>query len=217
AGALADAALIQQSWEHFATVFAAKVDGTWLLHRLTYGLPLDFFVMFSSVASLIGSRGQANHAAANSFMDALAYQRRAAGLPGLGINWGAWGEVGAAVEHGVSERVSAQGIGVIPPDEGLRILEGLLRDAPAQVGVSPIDWPLFLRQFKAPLFAAFAEAEAELPASGGIKQLSGSETRTILDQLQKVTPAKRRDLLTEFVREQVALVLGVDSPDSIDE
>ena len=173
--------------------------------------------MFSSIASLLGSRGQANHAAANSFMDALAYQRRAKGLPALSINWGAWGGVGAAVEYGVSDRVSGQGIGVIPPEDGLRILEGLLKQSPAQVGVSPIDWPVFLRQFDAPLFASFAAARTTLQSSAAAKQATQSEIRTILNQLQKVTPAKRRDMLTQFVQEQVALVLGADNPHTIDE
>ena len=217
AGALADAALLQQNWERFATVFAAKVHGTWLLHRLTGDLPLDFFVMFSSIASLLGSRGQANHAAANSFMDALAYQRRAQGLPGLSINWGAWAEVGAAVEYGVSDRVTSQGIGVIPPDDGLRILEQLLVESPAQVGVSPIDWPVFLRQFDGPLFASFAKEKTATVSIATAEGMTQAETRSILDQLRKATPAKRRDLLTEFVQEQVARVLGVDSPHSIDE
>ena len=79
AGTLDDGVLEQQSWEKFARVFRPKVEGTWNLHRLTREIPLDFFVMFSSAASLLGSPGQANHAAANAFLDALAHARRAAG------------------------------------------------------------------------------------------------------------------------------------------
>ena len=93
-------------------MLAPKVDGAWNLHELTLGLPLDHFVLFSSAASLFGSPGQANHAAANSFLDALAAQRRAHGRPGLSINWGGWSDVGSVVTHAVGERMSTRGTGV---------------------------------------------------------------------------------------------------------
>src|SRR5690606_30530681 len=96
AGVLDDGALLQQSWSRFRTVMAPKVVGSWHLHQLTRHLPLDFFVLFSSGAAVLGSPGQSNHAAANAFMDALAHCRRAQGLPAVSINWGPWAEVGAA-------------------------------------------------------------------------------------------------------------------------
>ncbi|MBZ0276126.1 MAG: SDR family NAD(P)-dependent oxidoreductase, partial [Anaerolineae bacterium] len=217
AGALADAALMQQDWSKFETVFAAKVDGTWLLHTLTQHLSLDFFVMYSSVAALFGSRGQSNHAAANAFMDALAYQRRASGLPGLSINWGAWGEIGAAVERGVQGRAAAQGIGIIPPDDGLAILGRLLVDAPAQVGVSPVDWPVFLIQFDAPFFAEFAQASRTHQTQSTAAPAAKESAASVLQQITEAVPAKRRELLVAFVQAQVARVLGAESPHLIDE
>ncbi|MGE3806859.1 MAG: SDR family NAD(P)-dependent oxidoreductase, partial [Gemmataceae bacterium] len=94
AGVLDDGVLLNQTSERFARVLAAKVEGAWNLHRLTMDLPLDFFVLYSSMAALLGPAGQGNHAAANAFLDALAHHRRARGLPAQSINWGAWGEVG---------------------------------------------------------------------------------------------------------------------------
>ena len=74
------------------TVFAPKVAGAWNLHARCASLPLDFFVLFSSIASVLGSPGQANYAAANAFLDALAAQRRAEGRHGLSVSWGPWSE-----------------------------------------------------------------------------------------------------------------------------
>ena len=120
--------LIQQDANRFARVFAPKVRGGWLLDRLTRCDPLDWFVMFSSVAAVLGSAGQTNYAAANAFLDLLARERRTRGLPGLSINWGAWTEVGVAADRGLIDRLAAQGLGAITPSQGLVALERLLED-----------------------------------------------------------------------------------------
>ena len=86
-----------------------KVQGAWTLHQQTADLPLDFFVVFSSVASVLGSPGQSNYAAANAFMDALAWYRRASGLPALSINWGPWADVGMATSDAVMRRLMNDG------------------------------------------------------------------------------------------------------------
>ena len=96
AGVLDDHLLLNLDAESFRRVLAPKVLGAWNLHTLTADLPLDFFVVFSSVASVLGSPGQANYAAANAFLDGLAHDRRSQGLPCLSINWGPWAEVGMA-------------------------------------------------------------------------------------------------------------------------
>src|SRR5690606_5224777 len=101
AGVLDDAALTLQDASLFARVLGPKLTGGYLLDRLTGGDPLDFFVLLSSAASVLGSPGQANHAAANAFLDLLARERRTRGLPGLSINWGPWAEVGAAAGRGI--------------------------------------------------------------------------------------------------------------------
>src|SRR5204862_6084881 len=90
AGALDDGALFNQNWARFRSVLAAKLHGTCQLDAATRGCSLDFFVLFATSAALLGSPGQANHAAANAFMDAFTHHRRKQGLPGLSINWGAW-------------------------------------------------------------------------------------------------------------------------------
>ena len=122
AGVVADSLISQQDWRRFDEVLSPKVAGTWNLHILTRNLPLDFFIIFSSVASVLGSAGQANHASACAFQDGLSHFRRLKGLPAMSINWGPWSTVGAVVKHHVGKRLEDRGILTISPDEGMRLL-----------------------------------------------------------------------------------------------
>src|SRR5262249_11363419 len=143
---LDDGVLERQTAERFATVMAPKVYGAWNLHQQTRELPLDFFVVFSSVASVLGSAGQSNYAAANAFLDALGHHRRAEGLPGLSIIWGPWAEAGMAARLSLA----GQGVEKIDPADGLRVLVELLgpgqRHGPAQVVICRVHWPAFQRR-----------------------------------------------------------------------
>ncbi|MCC6697661.1 MAG: SDR family NAD(P)-dependent oxidoreductase [Candidatus Hydrogenedentes bacterium] len=152
AGVLDDHAVLQLDAKAIERVFKPKVTGGWLLHRAFNGVaesPLDFFVMFSSAASVLGSPGQANYAAANAFMDALAHYRRAKGLPALCVNWGPWAEIGMAADSRVRDRLAKSGIMSIKPQDGLAVLECLVTTDSAQVGVMDTDWELVARRLPA--------------------------------------------------------------------
>ena len=141
AGSVDDGMLSEQSWSRFERVMAPKVRGTLNLHEMTRSAPLDFFVMFSSGAAVLGSPGQSNYAAANSFLDSLAYVRLANGQPALSINWGSWSEVGMAAE--VSEqhhrRWAALGLKLIEPQAGVQMLQQAVQgSASAQVLALPV-------------------------------------------------------------------------------
>ncbi|MCB9450591.1 MAG: SDR family NAD(P)-dependent oxidoreductase [Anaerolineaceae bacterium] len=222
AGLLDDGALIHQNWSRFATVLGPKVNGAWYLHDRTRDLPLDFFVLFSSAASLLGSSGQGNHAAANAFEDALAHHRQSLGLPGLSINWGAWSEVGAAADRKVDEAVEQRGIGVISPAAGLEILDQLMRGSAAQVGVMPMDWPQFLRQFvgkEQPFLKAYLTATSSPAMKATAKKATAPDvpaTPAILSQLADAKPARQRALLIGFVQEHARKILGAESAGMVD-
>ena len=148
-----------------------KVGGAQNLDRLTRADPLDWFVMFSSAASLLGSPGQANYAAANSVLDAIAHQRRRVGRPGLSIDWGPWAEVGMAAAPAVVQRMEATGLRPLPVEEALDALEAAMRADVAQVGVFETDWAQFLAgrdPDAAPsrYFSALARPRSEAPAPG---------------------------------------------------
>jgi len=123
AGVIDDAALASQDWPRFERVLRPKVGGARNLDRLTGADPLDWFVMFSSAASLLGSPGQANYAAANTVQDVIAHQRRRLGRPGLSIDWGPWGEVGLAANPSMKERLAATGLRPFTTQEALGALE----------------------------------------------------------------------------------------------
>ena len=219
AGILEDGALLRQDWERFARVMAPKVDGSWILHRLTVGKSLDFFVLFSSTAALLGSPGQGNHAAANSFMDALAYFRQARGLPALSINWGVWAEVGSAAARNVGEHVELQGIGTIFPQDGLQILETLLCQEMTQVAVLPVDWSKFMRAYpfgRIPRWLSNLASSETQDSPVPARQLPQAAAENFRTRLAKTPPNQQFDLLISFVSDSVIKVLGLDAGELID-
>jgi acyl transferase domain-containing protein len=218
AGLLEDGALMQQSWERFLRPLGPKVDGSWALHEATLGARLDFFVLYSSIASVLGSSGQGNHAAANAFMDALAAQRQAQGLPGLAISWGAWSEIGAAADRRIDERVAAQGLGVIAPQRGLQWLQQLMAGTAAHVGVCPVRWDAFLARpgARTPFVSGFVtQAATEARASGAAAPQATAGT-ALLEQLQQASASRRHELLLGFVGDHVARVVGASGRETID-
>ena len=144
-GALSDGSLGNQTWESFEHVLWPKVVGAWHLHRATCDRDLDFFVLFSSVAGVLGNPGQANHAAANAFLDQLAAHRRAMGLPGQAIAWGAWSGLGEAEEQRerIAEHLETRGTGWISPAHGLRAFERLVREDLTSAVVVLADWTAY--------------------------------------------------------------------------
>jgi acyl carrier protein len=176
-------------------------------------LSLEFFVLFSSGASLLGSPGQSNHAAANAFMDALAHYRRAQGLPALSINWGPWAEVGAAARYKLDEH---QKIEMLAPGAGLAALESALRqNRTAQIGVLPVEWDGFFARFspgdEPPLYRELAREELR-PNSGPARaDKPALEEPDLRQRLDAALPNKRLPLLRDHVRAQAAKVLALNA------
>ncbi|HWF48426.1 MAG TPA: type I polyketide synthase, partial [Bryobacteraceae bacterium] len=151
AGVLEDGVLDNQSLASFQCVCAPKIKGAWNLHLCSKNHPVEVFVCFSSAASLVGSSGQANYAAANAFLDAFAHHRRSLGLPACSINWSIWNEAGMG-QKDTLRRMSARGIMPIEPSAGLNLFCDLVENdpAPPQIGVFPVEWPKFLAQYSGP-------------------------------------------------------------------
>ncbi len=213
AGTLSDGALSNLSHERFREVTAAKVRGAWNLHRLTVGMKLDRFVLFSSLAGVTGNAGQANHAAANSFLDQLARHRRAMGLPGQAIAWGAWLGIGKAEaeRERISDRIAVGGVGWMPPQQGIACLDRLLHEEPSVGVAAPVDWKRFVQGRRDDPFMDEVLPIHPISTVPGV----ADDLPTRLD----AAPQDRREqLMIEFLQGEVeaALQLGVPpSPDAL--
>lgn len=215
AGLLDDGILMRLTPERFRTVMAPKVLGTWHLHRHSEELSLDFFVLFSSAAALLGSPGQANYVAGNAFMDALAHHRRHQHQPALSINWGFWAEIGTAAE-GDQPRNLFPGIWTIPPDQGLTVLERLLTTSAAQVGVMPIHWPMLLHAFRQQRVPSFFQVLAEQAPTQTAKGPALRINQALLGTLAEATPEERHQHMIVHLSKQVTAVLRMDASSGLE-
>ncbi len=206
-GVLSDAALGNQSWDSFETVLWPKMLGAWHLHQATVDRDLDMFVLFSSVAGILGNPGQANHAAANTFLDQLAAHRRALGLPGQAIAWGAWSELGEAEEQRerIAGRREASGTGWFTPEQGFKAFERILKQDATNAVVAAVDWPVFGDS----LGSRPSVLEDLLAVDADDDTSSASED--LLAQLGATPPAGREDLLSSFLQREVQAVLRLPS------
>jgi acyl transferase domain-containing protein/NAD(P)-dependent dehydrogenase (short-subunit alcohol dehydrogenase family)/acyl carrier protein/ubiquinone/menaquinone biosynthesis C-methylase UbiE len=200
-GVLENGVLQQQKWSDFVKVMNPKVQGAWHLHKLTENQPLDFFIMFSSVASLLGSPGQANHSSANAFLDSLAHYRRQKGLSGLTINLSAVSEIGSAAKIQADMSIQKQGVQPITPQQVLDALELLMSNSSVQTGVVPIQWSRLLSQYEWPFLADWQQTKANESAL----------TPKFLQELKAAIPSERRSMLESHISQIVAQSLGLKS------
>ncbi|XXX73393.1 SDR family NAD(P)-dependent oxidoreductase [Sorangium sp. So ce134] len=213
AGVLDDGVLAQQNAARFARVLAPKVRGAWNLHAETRALPLRFFVLFSSAASVLGTAAQSNYAAANAFLDALAQQRRAEGLPAHSLNWGPWADGGMAETLNAAERMRLRrhGIDTLSSAEGVGLLGQALCRAEAQLCVLPLNLRALRQAFAAtavpPVWRALVEptrTRAGEDARGGWAA-----------ELSALAPEARLAEVVATVRAEAATVLGLGAPGDV--
>ncbi|MEU8824620.1 SDR family NAD(P)-dependent oxidoreductase [Streptomyces sp. NPDC048636] len=212
AGVLDDAVIESLSPEQVERVMRPKVDAAWHLHELTADADLSAFVLFSSVAALIGSPGQGNYAAANAALDALAASRRAVGLPATSLAWGLWSEAaGMAAQLGQGElaRLERMGAKALTTELGLGLFDQALTSDAALLAPVQLDMAVLRAQARTGVIPAVMRglAPAARRAEGG-----GS----LAQRLAGVPEADRERVALELVLTQVAGVLGHASATSID-
>jgi acyl transferase domain-containing protein/NADPH:quinone reductase-like Zn-dependent oxidoreductase/acyl carrier protein len=206
AGVLDDALLSEQSLERFRTALSPKALGAWHLHRLTKNDDLEFFIVYSSASSVLGSPGQANYATANALLDGLVAEREAQGLPATGVNWGPWAKGGMATSHAARANLSAQGLIPLEPAAALSALDEIIAHGTGQATVIKANWQ---RAAKGGLGAARPSIlDHVLPSAVGATR-GDSE---LLRQLHEVPEAERGSFLTEFLRHEVQNFLRLAQP-----
>ncbi|HLK62418.1 MAG TPA: amino acid adenylation domain-containing protein [Bryobacteraceae bacterium] len=185
-------------WE----MFRPKIAGAWNLHNACKDIPLEFFVCYSSIASVWGSREQTHYAAANRFLDGLAHYRHALGLPSLVVNWGPWsgGGMNSAEINRLLERVGVQ---TLPPESALETMGHLIGAGVTQAAVARIDWPRFRGSYEArgkrPLIEGIDDRPGAIPAGAALPATG----------LNLHAAPKSRQELAQWLREETAQVLGL--------
>lgn len=207
AGILDDASIADQNWERFERVLAPKISGATLLDEFTRELPLDFFVLYSSVASVLGSPGQSNYAAGNAFLDGLAWQRRSAGLPACSINWGPWTE-GMADDERIRKRLALQGITPLGVDEAHAAMEQILTNQSTQATVIDVDW----RRMQMGLGG---ESPAMLEGLAPSRSKSCAGDSAFVGQLKRLRGNAQTELIIKTIQELLQGILSTpDTPET---
>ena len=211
AGVLDDGMLMQQSAHRFRKVASPKVDGAWHLHSQTLEHSLDFFVLFSSVASVMGSPGQSNYASANAFMDGLAHYRKQQGLPATAINWGPWADVGMAASEVVLQRLMHDGWQPLNATQGCDFIAHLLtaRDLP-QAAVIPVDWGQFAQRI--PGVSDWSTLK-HLVSVDRSSPLTSNAAEAAAERVKAAASDQRADLICSYLLERIAQTLRVPAAD----
>jgi acyl transferase domain-containing protein/NADPH:quinone reductase-like Zn-dependent oxidoreductase/acyl-coenzyme A synthetase/AMP-(fatty) acid ligase/short-subunit dehydrogenase/acyl carrier protein len=211
AGALDDGLVEALDAERLETVFRPKVDGAWHLHELTRDLGVAEFVLFSSLAGTLGSPGQGNYAAANSFLDALAAQRRAEGLPAQAVAWGLWEGASGMTDHLGENEIArtAKGLAAIKTAEGLALFDRAVASPDAHLVATPVDKRELRAQAHAgrlpPILSRLVRVDDRRASRGSLAR-----------RLAAAPEQEQAAIVLDLVRAEAAAVLGHSSAADID-
>ncbi|MFD3844250.1 beta-ketoacyl reductase, partial [Streptomyces sp. NPDC058642] len=222
AGVLADGVLTSLTPEQLATVWRPKVEAAVNLHELTEGSDLALFALYSSASGVFGAPGQANYAAANVFLDALAQHRRSQGLPATSVAWGYWEQASAMTGHMENRdraRLSQGGLVPLSSEQGLALFDEALRLDEGLLVASGIDLTelrsLAARGVLPGLLRGLVRAPAvtrRVAASAG----AAGDASSLVDRLARLSEPERERFLLDLVRSHVAAVLGHANPQAVD-
>ncbi|WP_437608159.1 SDR family NAD(P)-dependent oxidoreductase [Sorangium sp. So ce834] len=208
AGTLDDGVLTSLTPERLRSVMSAKVDAAAHLDELTRPLDLSAFVLFASLSGVLGSPGQANYAAANTFLDALAHQRRSRGLPAVSLDWGYWAErTGLTAHLGDTDlqRMARGGLRPLTTDDGLALFDAALAHVDAALVAAPFD-PIALRAHAvAPILRGLVRAGAARRKLAN----NAASAAPLAQRLAGLAPKERERAMNDVVRPEIGVVLGL--------
>jgi phthiocerol/phenolphthiocerol synthesis type-I polyketide synthase D len=205
AAVLDDSLMFSMTKDSVERVWAPKVVGALRMHQASLGCELDWWLGFSSTASLLGGAGQTSYACASAWLDALVDWRRASGLPATVINWGPWAEVGLA------RALTGGALDSITPAEGAAALEPLLAIDRGHTGVARLRPDRALIVFpEIRNLGYFTNVVAELDAAGDGGDWAGPEALAGLD------PSEAQSVMTDRLRTRIAAVMGYADRSAVD-
>ncbi|MDI2031362.1 type I polyketide synthase [Saccharopolyspora sp. TS4A08] len=210
AGVLDDGLVDALTPQRLADVMRPKVDGAWNLHAATRDLDLSAFVLYSSLANVLGGAGQGNYGAANAYLDALAAHRRAAGLPGVSLAWGPWMQTGGMtgeLSDAALDRITRSGIPPLAPERGHALFDAALTGDDALLVAAHVETGS--RGNVAPLLRGLRPDE---PAA----RPSGTAAVTFRDRLREADPEAREPMLRVLIVDTSAALLGHPDPSAVD-
>lgn len=212
AGYIDDGIFLNQTDEAIKQVLSPKVHGAWILHNLTINKSLDFFVMFSSTASLIGYGGQSIYAGANSFLDSLACYRVANNLPALSLNWGSWKGAGMTGRMNSSEKeaIFRSGETLLDAQDAFGMMSFLLQSNIQQAAIVSMDWKEFIRsrsRFPTIISNIITEQKTDI----------NEDRKTNFREILKVAnPQEAKDILRSLVIQEIRSILGDHANNTFD-
>ncbi|MFF3249381.1 SDR family NAD(P)-dependent oxidoreductase, partial [Streptomyces sp. NPDC002870] len=219
AGILDDTTIEGLTPERLDAVLRPKVDAAWHLHDLTRDMNLTAFMLYSSVAGLLGTAGQGNYAAGNTFLDALAAHRRAQGLAGVSLAWGLWGGadgMGGALGEADLRRLGRSGLLPLAVDDALDLFDAAPATGESVLAVTRLDTGA-LRASGAEIPPLMRGLVRTAPRRRTVAASGGSDgTPSLAERLASLSPAERDRILVDLVRGRVAAVLGHSDPGAVD-
>jgi NADPH:quinone reductase-like Zn-dependent oxidoreductase/NADP-dependent 3-hydroxy acid dehydrogenase YdfG/SAM-dependent methyltransferase/aryl carrier-like protein len=208
---LDDAPLGELTAERFAAVLAPKVHGASVLDALTRDRDLEFFVVHSSIAALVGNVHQAPYAAANLHLESLVRGRRAAGLPGTALAWGGIGETGYVARNGLGDTMARSGLGLLPPETACAALDRMLARGEETAVVGLTDWDRMARMLPALRTPRFTAQLAGREAAS-----HGPGADDFRDRLARAADAEERAALISDTLAHLAAAVLQTTPDRLD-
>lgn len=205
------AALEQVDLDQLEQTLRPKVLGAWNLHQCFQNKPLDLFILFSSWAGLLGAVGQqlSGYSMANTYLDGLAHHRQALGLPALSLVWGDWAEIGLRTRSVQAGQRLLPESWTLTPEQGLAALSQAI-DQQGQLAILPVPWPDFFELFPPEKVRPFFK---DVMPQAATVQLSPT---SLTKDWEALPPSTRLQALKTHVQEQVAQVMGIAVPTSID-
>jgi len=207
AGTIEDSLLIDSTAEQMHRILAPKVCGTWLLDQQTHEIALDYFVLFSSASTVLGTPGQSSYAMANSFMEGVAKLRQSKGLAASCVHWGAWHKLGMTAE---SNNETMHGRKTIQTKEGVEILSSLMSNSSCSCTVLSMDWQQFFNFLPKGHKISLLDNIQKEQVKTVVNSKQKSKYSKLLDTLVDAQPAMRKDYLLDFIKQCITDASGVN-------